>query len=124
MQKTYNYFYKLKMIYKSMFLLLFVLGFNITQAQKSGSIKGIVTDQGSGDPLPGANVILDGTSLGAAASFEGDYVIRQVPPGDYNMIVKYIGYKEKQIPITVKSGVTLEIDVELEYVAIEGEEGG
>jgi TonB-dependent receptor len=83
---------------------------------------GVVNDKASGDPLPGANVFLDGTSFGAASSLDGEYVIRQVPPGDYNMIVKYIGYKEKKIAINVKSGSTLKLDVNLEYVAVESEE--
>ena len=122
MQRVYNYFYKLKTISKSTFFLLFVLGFNIIHAQESGKIVGTVLDKGTGDPLPGANVLLEGTSLGAATSSEGEYTIHQVAPGDYNMIIKYIGYNEKKIPITVVSGRTLEVNVELEYVTIEGEE--
>ena len=122
MQTVYNYLYKLKTICKCMFLLLFALGFNLIHAQESGRVTGKVLDKDSGDPLPGANVIIEGTSLGAATTSEGEYIIRQVTPGDYNMIIKYIGYKEQSIPITIKSGVTLEVNVELEYVTIEGEE--
>ena len=117
-----NYYYKLKRICKYVFLILFVLGVSTLQAQKSGKIKGTVTDVSTGDVLIGANVILEGTSMGAAVSFEGEYDIRQVPPGDYNLIVRYIGYQEKKLPITVKSGLTLEVNFELEYVTIEGEE--
>ena len=76
-------------------------------------------EKGTGDPLPGANILLDGTSLGTATSVDGKYTIRQVPPGSYNLIVKYIGYKEQKIPINVTSGKTLEINAELEYVAVE-----
>ncbi len=120
MQTFYNYSYKLKTISKSMFLLLFVLGFSTTiHAQESGKITGTVLDKSTGDPLPGANILLDGTSLGTATSVDGKYIIRQVTPGSYNMIIKYIGYKEQEIPITVSSGKTLEINVELEYVAVE-----
>lgn len=123
MRTAYDYFYKLKTIPKFIFLLLFVLGFNIAiQAQESGKIIGTVSDKLSGDPLPGANVLLEGTSLGAASTLEGGYIIRQVAPGDYNMVVKYIGYKETKIPVTVESGKTVQVNVELEYVTIEGEE--
>ena len=121
MQTAYNYPYKLKTICRWMFLLLFVLGFNVVQAQESGRIIGTVLDKGTGDPLPGANILLDGTSLGAATTVDGKYTIRQVPPGNYNLIIKYIGYKEQEIPITVTSGKTLEINVELEQVAVETE---
>ena len=98
---------------------MFILGANLVYAQKSGNISGIVTDKKTGEPLPGANVFLEGTSLGAATSVNGQYAIRQVPPGDYNMMVKYIGYKEEKLAITVKSGATTEINVGLNYVTIE-----
>ena len=122
MRTVYNHFYKAKTICKCMFLLLFVLGFSIIQAQSSGRIRGTVLDKSTGEPLYGANIILEGTSLGAATTIEGEYIIRQIAPGNYNLIIKYIGYNEKRIPVTVKSGSTTEVNVELEYVAIKGEE--
>ncbi len=122
MQAVYNFFCKLKTISKCTFLILFVLGFNIVQAQQSGKIMGTVSDQDTGDPLPGANVFLEGTSLGAATTTDGTYIIRQVVPGNYNMIIRYIGYKEQKMPITIVSGRTLEINVGLKQVTIEGKE--
>jgi TonB-dependent receptor len=123
MQTFYNYSYNLRSLCKHAFLLLFVLGFStIINAQEDGRITGTVTDKSSGDPLPGANVFLEGTSLGSATTNEGKYIIRQVTPGNYNMIIRYIGYQEHKMPITVQSGKTLEVDVELEIVTIEGGE--
>ncbi len=109
---------RLKIILWMLFILI-VYGFNILQAQETGRVRGKVTDKTTGEPLPGANVIIEGTSLGAAASLDGEFNIRSVPPGNYNMIVKYIGYKDEKIPITVLSGKTLEVNVKLEYVALE-----
>ena len=123
MQPIYNYSYKLRTLCKCVLLLLFVLGFStIIKAQGSGKIIGTVSDKSTGDPLPGANILLEGTSLGTASSVDGKYSIPQVIPGSYNMIVKYIGYKEEKIPVTVSSGKTLEVNVELEYVTIESGE--
>ena len=122
MQKVYNYFYKLKTTCICMLLLLFVLGFNTIQAQESGKISGKVSDEVTGDPLPGANVFLEGTSLGAATTVDGTYIIRQVAPGKYNMIIRYIGYQEQKMLVTVVSGRTLEINVKLKQVTIEGKE--
>ncbi len=120
MQTVYNYPFKLKTISIYMFLLYFILGFNnIVQAQGSGKITGKVSDKDTGEPLLSASVFLEGTSLGAAANNDGDYIIRQVSPGNYNLIVKYIGYKEKKVPVTIQSGKTMEVNVELEYVAVE-----
>ena len=114
--------HNIKTIYKYMFLLLFVFGLNIVHAQESGKLQGRITDKNSGDPLPGANVFLEGTSLGAATSVDGEYNIRQIQPGNYTMIIRYVGYQEKKMPVIVKSGKTVEANVELEYVGIESKE--
>ena len=122
MRLVYTYFVKLKTIPKCMLLLFFVLGLNVAQAQRTGKIMGTIIDSTTGDPLYGANVFLEGTSLGAATSIEGEYVIPQVSPGKYNIIVRYIGYKGKKIPITVQPGRTLELNVKLVYATIESKE--
>jgi len=124
MEKKQNPHFKTQSKYFNLaWLLIFLLvGITSVQAQKSGGLTGLVTDKVSGDPLPGANVFLEGTNYGSATTFEGEYTIRSIPPGDYTMMVKYIGYKESSLPVTVKSGVTVEINVELEYVALESEE--
>jgi len=121
MQTIYNYFYKLRAFSVCIFLILF-LGFNTVQAQQSGIITGTVLDQDTGEPLPFAHVMLEGTNLGTTTTSDGEYIIRQVPPGDYNLVVGFIGYQRQEIPITVTSGETLEVNVSLETVSVEGEE--
>ena len=122
MRRVYTYYVKFKAIPKYMFLLFIVLGFNVAQAQRSGKIMGSVSDTSTGDPLYGANVFLEGTSLGAATSIDGKFMITQAAPGKYTMIVRYIGYRGKKIPITVQEGKTLEINVKLQYATIESKE--
>ncbi len=62
-------------------------------AQKFGKITGIVSDADTGEPLPGANIVLTGTTLGAASDIDGNYVILRVPPGTYAMRTDFIGYR-------------------------------
>ena len=82
-----------------MFLFL-LLNFSSAFAQtQSAVIFGAVTDSVSGTPLTGANIWLKGTSLGAASDLEGRYIIRGIDPGSYNLIVRYIGYKEKNLTL-------------------------
>ena len=88
----------------------------------NGKLKGTVTDIISGEPLPFTNVFLEGTSIGAATTFDGEFEIVQIPAGEYNVIVTYVGYKKKTFPLTIVSGRTLSIDIELEHEAYEGEE--
>lgn len=105
------------------YLLLFLLAlsFNTIHAQ-TGRITGTVTDSTTGEALFGANVFLEGLSLGAATDFEGNFRIGQVPAGSQVLIVRYIGYETKEIPIDVSAGQTLEIDIALLSQVIEGEE--
>ena len=86
----------------------------------TGKISGTVTSDGQ--PLVGANVILEGTSSGAATDESGVYYIFDVQPGIYTMRVNYIGYKAQIISnVRVTIGLTTVQDFELEVAAVEGE---
>jgi hypothetical protein len=63
-------------------------------AGTTGKIKGKVTDRETGEPLPGANVLIVGTTFGAASDFDGEFVILNVPPGVYTVKATFIGYQE------------------------------
>ena len=91
-------------------------------AQAGSKIRGRVTDNSTGAPLPGANVFLEGTSLGSATDMDGTYTINNVPPGNYTLQVKYLGYTPTKFEITIGNNVVLEQNAKLEYMVIEGEE--
>ncbi|MBT3228580.1 MAG: TonB-dependent receptor [Candidatus Marinimicrobia bacterium] len=61
----------------------------------SGVITGTIVDRDTHQPLPGANVLLDGTQYGAASDLEGYFEIRNVPVGSYSIRVHMIGYKSQ-----------------------------
>src|SRR3990172_4030524 len=86
-----------------------------------GKITGSVLDRQSSDPLPAANVYIEGTNYGSSTDLNGKFVISQVPVGNYKMVVKYIGYQEKTVDISVKVGETLNIVVNLDFQSVEGE---
>jgi outer membrane receptor protein involved in Fe transport len=62
-------------------------------AGTTGKIAGRVVDASTGQPLPGANLIIDGTALGASADREGYYFMVQVPVGTYSVTARFMGYK-------------------------------
>ena len=59
----------------------------------SGKIKGKVVDAGSGEPLVGANVVVVGSSMGAATNVSGEYTVLNVPSGTYTLRTSYVGYQ-------------------------------
>lgn len=83
-------------------------------AQSTGKISGRVTDAASGDPLPGVNVIIDGTQQGNATDPDGYYTILQVQPGTYTLRVSMIGYNVVLVrDVVVRTDLTTEVDVQL-----------
>ncbi len=61
-------------------------------AGTTGKIAGTVTDANSGEPLPGVNIVLIGTSYGAVSDFDGNFSIINLPPGSYTVRASAIGY--------------------------------
>ncbi len=97
-----------------------LMGFSILIAQK-GSISGKVTDSANGNPLIGANVIIDETSQGAASDAKGRYAIKELNPGSYTIRVSYIGYRDYMENIEVINGEKKSLDLALQPEAIEME---
>lgn len=86
----------------------------------AGGINGKVTDAGSGDFLPGANVVLDGTNYGASSDRFGEFTISNVPGGNYTLTVTYVGYADYSDSVTVGSDVvSRDIALSVDYVAME-----
>ena len=74
-------------------LICMILAIPVLFAGTTGKISGRVTDKETGEPLIGANVMVDGTPLGAATDTDGNYFILQVSPGTYTVRFTMIGYK-------------------------------
>ncbi|MGH1335098.1 MAG: TonB-dependent receptor [Aureispira sp.] len=72
------------------------------QAQKTGGVRGTVYDKATGEPMIGALAYLT-TDYGAATDINGDYSINGVPPGDYVLVIKYLGYDSVAISLTIGS---------------------
>jgi TonB-dependent receptor len=102
--------------------LVVCVSFLSASAATNGTVEGFVKDAQTGDALPGANVLIVKSSLGASTDVNGKYVIRNVPPGSYLLRATYIGYKQKESQITVAEGQTLKFDFKLSALAVEGEE--
>lgn len=91
------------------------------QVAAQGTLRGTVTDEFDGATLPGANVFIEGTALGAATTIEGTYRIGNIPAGSYQVRVSYVGYATRTVPVTITDGETQTLDITLSQSAVLGE---
>jgi outer membrane receptor protein involved in Fe transport len=106
------------------FLFIFILVFseNIFSQGLTGKLVGVVTDASTKEPLIGANVILEGTTIGAATNLDGKFIILNIPPGNYNVIVSMIGYSkltQKDVQIFIDRTTQLTFELQDETVQME-----
>jgi len=87
---------------------------NVSFAGITGKIVGRVLDETTGQPLPGANLILKGTGMGAAADFGGNFIILNIPPGTYILTARMIGYQTvdyENVRVTIDLTTTINFDL-------------
>ena len=88
----------------------------------TGKIAGTVIDEQNGEPLAGANVVVQGTEWGAAANLNGQFTILHLPPGLYNLKISVMGYATTTVTeVRVDIDQTARVDVALNMVAVEGQ---
>ena len=85
---------------------------------QNGSISGTVSDA-DGNPLAGANISVEGTSMGAATLTSGAYSISGVPAGSYTITASYIGYEPSSQSVDVSAG-SVQADFSLATSALAG----
>ncbi len=96
---------------------------SLLNAQTTGKIAGKITDESTREPLVGANIMIDGTSLGTAASQTGEFYIINIPPGRYTLIVRMMGYETIRYQnVAVSVNRTSEVNLKLKATVIEGQE--
>lgn len=110
--------------YRSFLLLILLVLFGATAvlAGTTGKIQGVVKDKSTGDPLPGVNVLIEGTQQGAATDRQGYYFITNVPPGTYTVAISMMGYRTVEVQdVKVWIDRTTDVDAELRETALEFE---
>lgn len=84
----------------------------------TGSLKGKVTDKNSGEPLPFVNIVVENAGAqvaGGATDFDGNYYIKPIDPGKYDILISFVGYNSKKLEGVIVSGNKIAFaDVQLE----------
>jgi hypothetical protein len=100
---------------KFRYLLFFILFSVIAYAQKQTSVKGVITDSKTGEPLPFVTVMFNGTTLGVNTDFDGQYVLTVDSNKKYSTLkVSYLGYKTVLKDIQLGVGQVVNFKLQLE----------
>jgi len=106
---------------KKIFFLTLIISVQLI-AGTTGKLAGVVKDADSGEPLVGANVMIEGTNFGAATNINGEYVILNIPPGRYNVRISFIGYETlvmQNVAIVVDQTTNLSVSLKPQTVQVE-----
>ena len=89
---------------------------------QNGTIIGTVNDSNDGQPLIGANVIIENSTLGTSTNTKGEFTLKNIPTGQVNVIISYLGYISKTVEVIVEDNQLSTLNVELEnnFLELEG----
>lgn len=106
-------------LFRNFFIILVILS-SAVFAQSKGTIMGKIIDSSSGEEIIGANILIEGTSFGAASDISGNYRISNIDAGTYNLVISYISYSSKKFEdVIVKAGEITTVNVALSSESIE-----
>ena len=83
------------------FVSLMMYGSTALKAQSTGDITGVITEEATGETLPGVNVRIVGTNFGAATDVDGRFTIKSIRPGEYTLEITFIGFQVTPLETTI-----------------------
>lgn len=91
------------MCLRNLLFLFFALTINLTL--HAAVVEGIVTDAATGETLPGATIVIDGTTIGVIADLNGHFEFPNLPTGRHSLKASFIGYQDNVFAVTVTEGL-------------------
>ena len=85
------------MVFKKRLLFILFIGLTNLLLAQTGKISGKIIDATTGETLPGATVLIEGTFKGASADFDGNFRLNNVTVGTHTLVISYITYETKKI---------------------------
>jgi hypothetical protein len=84
-------------------LLILTIFFATASFAQNGTVTGTILDKEfNNEPLPFANIVIKGTKQGTSTDENGKYTIA-LKPGNYTIVIGYLGYETKEIPFAIKA---------------------
>ncbi len=103
-------------------IFLGILVFQTTFGQTTGKISGRVIDAKTGEALIGANVVISKLQTGGATDKNGNFTILRLYPGEYNLIVTYIGYATahvREVRVYVDRTTFIEVPLQIGGISLQ-----
>jgi outer membrane receptor for ferrienterochelin and colicin len=101
-------------------LMLILFNGSIAIGGTTGKLTGVAKDLQTAEPIIGVNIVVQGTSMGAATNLDGYYVMLNIPPGKYTLVASAVGYNRKTVSnVSVSGDLTTTIDFELQSSVVE-----
>jgi iron complex outermembrane receptor protein len=94
---------------KTLLLLLFISASFHVLAQ---SVKGKISDEKNGTPLPGVSILVQGTNTGTVTDADGNFTLN-LADGNYNIVISFIGYTPRIVPAAVSAGQSSPLNIAL-----------
>lgn len=105
-----NYLPKLKSL-----MLAYALVFSVmaTVNAQNRTISGTILDAALGDPVPGATVLVKGTTRGTATDLDGKFTL-QLQAGDQTLVISFVGYLTQEIEIGNQTTITVNLEEDIQ----------
>ncbi len=102
----------------ALFFAFSMYGSVYAQNSTSGEISGILKDLVSKQTISYATIVIKGTSVGTVTDMDGEFRLTNLKPADYTLLITYVGYKPKEIKVTVKSGENKKMQIDLDQAMV------
>jgi iron complex outermembrane receptor protein len=87
---------------------------------RTGGIEGKIVDESTKDGIPGANVLVDGTMGGTSSDLTGQFEIKGLEPGNYDLVVSLVGYQTRRVSgVSVREGESTTVRIELVETSVQ-----
>ena len=93
---------------RSILSVFLLVGFSLAATAQSAKIKGSVTTTNN-TPLSGATIELSQTTLGTTTDENGNFILSNIPSGNYRLILSYVGFKTKYVDLSVSENTTKDL---------------
>lgn len=98
---------------KSLFSLVFLIGFTCLAAAQTAQIQGVVKDVETGETLPFCNVFINNTTISTATDMDGKYLLEGLEPGPLEVSFSYLGYVAETKTVTLTAGGSLTVNLSM-----------